>query len=291
MSPLSSVRYYRHSGRFSARGLVQGAIVALAIGAMAAVLYAYADEYVPSVKLAFVLCLLFGGVVGVTTAAAMQRGNVRNTAITVAVTLFVATFAYCVSWPVWLYAMLHRNAPDLHLNPAQLFLRPGMTARLIGQVNEVGAWRMSSADTEPVRGPFLTVIWISEALGIVGFAAVVAVGRAKRLPFCEGCERWCGPPALVRTTGLAGRAELKRELEAGNFSVLNTLGPAVPSSGRWLTFEHQACNCGRLQTLTVRAFAASRDRKGRVTRQRVTSTIAKQLLLAPGSIEHIRAQA
>ena len=90
---------------------------------------------------------------------------------------------------------------------------------------------MSRTYTENTKGVFLGVIWLDEAVTILGVPVLLAAALMRSRPFMrDGASGWAaglnrGPPhGLVRST-----ADVRRKLEAGDFSksVFATLGLVI----------------------------------------------------------------
>ena len=133
--------YYRHSNRVGPAGLVLGGAAGLAVGLVAAVIYAYSIIYIPIVYARIACVLGFGAVLGYLPARIMRWGKVRSVPVVLTVVGIVAAAAYCFQWIVWIYAQLNRGPNgvsfDLLLTHPLAVLRNyrgGLSPRHLGYV-------------------------------------------------------------------------------------------------------------------------------------------------------------
>ena len=283
-TPVGQLRpgqYYRHSGGLNPAGLLAalaaGTAAALAIGFA----YAYVDKYIPEVHLNALACGVAGAAIGGVPAAILRRAKVRHLPAALLVIGLVAVAGLYASWVTWEAILTQGGLANLRM----LATHPAAVGRFAVRINAVGTWAIgstsSSSGNTNTSGAFLWVIWAAEAAMLVGVPLMVGKSMLSSKPFCDGCDRWCDGPTVVRATGVpAGGdvADVRRRLEAADFAYPATLGP--PSATDRLTFARHGCDrCGKLNTLTVSRKTIRVDRKGRA-RQATTKVLVNKLLVS-----------
>lgn len=157
-------------------------------------IYAYCIWYIPFFYINFLITIGFGFAVGITMLYFVIRlGKVRNRKIASILGAFGGLVALYFHWSVW--ADLVINAGESYGNSRigvtvsnveflQVFTlakNPGLLFELIGEINSNGTWGFKSI---PVSGIFLAIIWIIEAIMVIGFSLLLA-RNASTVPFCE----------------------------------------------------------------------------------------------------------
>ena len=300
-------RYYRHSGRLNVLDLLVAMAIALAVGLPLAVTYAAALQFVPilivhglgSVTVGFVIGLVFGTVV--------FRRKVRNVAVVLAAAGAVSVACYYVHWVTWEAILMRadRSAPSA----IALVVRPDLVGRIAVRSYENGTWRLKNGPAdepsparigpfanppvtyggrtgyEPVSGWPLGLIWLAEAVALIGVPIGLAKAMVGGTPFCEPFNRWCTGPTLMRRSAWAEPATVRRQLESGQFAAVAAL-PQPADLGKCIEFSQYRCSrCGHTNTLSALVRTVAVDRKG--VRREHHRTFVRHLLLTPGDVQQI----
>lgn len=225
-------KYYQPSGRFSPVSFVYLALLCLLAAPVLGLVYSYAIWYIPIIYVNFLIAAGFGIAIGMgINYAVVGVGKVRNAGIAALFGVIAGVVALYFHWAIWLDLVL--NAGESYgtsrigitvsnisiLESLSLALDPAAMIELIGAVNEVGTWGFKSV---PVSGLFLTVIWVVEALIILGIPVFMAFGRAQK-PFCEISNSWAREKELPALEFISNEAALKAALEQGDFSFLTVI--------------------------------------------------------------------
>jgi hypothetical protein len=273
--------YYAHSGRFSLRGLLFGVTGGLTAGVALGAGYAYALAYIPLVYLNALLPVGFGAVLGLVTADVLTSRKLRNTPLGLVSIALVTAVAWYASWAVWAYAVLARAGVS-GVELGRLALDPGLLRRVVGRINEVGAWSLKGSTP---TGGLLWAIWSLEALVILGASLWAGAAVFRKDPFCEACETWCIGIENVAKLGPANTATLVERLESGDLAYLESLGLGEAHPEGWTELDlHRCPGCDDLHALTVRRAVRSVE-KGREKLSK--KEIVKKLLLTKAEAEAI----
>lgn len=285
--------YYRHSGKTPILSILLAGLAGIVVGVVVAYAYAYADAYCPYAKLRAIAAVVFGACLGGATAAIAKAGKVRSLAVVLALVGAVTLVALYVTWAAWVVAVLDRVAPAGQPSggvreAVELMFSPAVLLDVVRAVNHSGYWSLSSTGRDAPSGTFLTLIWLTEGLAVLGTALGVAYAMARSRMFCERCNRWCSParPLMQTAAGDAGRA--RQALEAHDFSYLRSLGPQVDPARGW-TLDYERCaGCDELHAVSLREHAKVVDKKGRVKRAK-TKTLVDRLLVESSEVGAITA--
>jgi len=286
--------YYEHSGQTPIASILIAAIGGIIAGIVAALVYAYAIEYIPFVKLRFLGTLGFGALVGGVTAMIARAGKVRSVPVVLALVGVCTLAAVYFSWVFWVKAVFDRYT-DVHLSHIDLITSPKEFLSIIGFLNDNGTWSLgssrssssSSAPQENVSGTMLTIIWVIEGAAIFVMAFVVAVPMLKSQMFCEKCHRWSGKAISLRRTEPGDAIAAKETLEAHDLSYVASLPPA--SGGQFWDFQLFSCSsCRDLNGLSIIETTQTVDKKGKVVANK-TKLLVDKLLIDKAEADFIRA--
>ena len=274
--------YYRHSGRFSTRGVLATLGMGIAAAIVLGAVYALIDLYNPIAG--WVTFLVTGGT-GFAMAWVMIRGlragKIRNVGLVMLLTLVVAGVMYLMSWEVWEYMFIWKAAAAVQAPMPfsfwGLLSHPSIAWDILMTVNAKGAWSIGSGP--PLTGIMLALVWLAEAAILFGVPFYLVHQAAVEMPFCEQCGHWCKAREVMVLNGPVD-AQLRQKLEAKEFTALGTLGKAEPGATRFLRVYFQGCgDCDTTQTLSVERIELTRDKKGKVNRKVVP--IVRRLNLTP----------
>jgi hypothetical protein len=290
--------YYRHSGEFSAGGLVIALLAGLAVGLPCAWLYAWLIHWNPFIYIDIVASLGFGGIVGLAVESSLVSHKCRNVPLTALVAFVAILISYYASWAVWLHAL--RGQPTL-----TLLLHPAAMWQVILDVNEKGAWTLRGS---VVNGIPLWIAWILEAGFIVGAAVVLALQAMQQATYCESCDRFAkitpgvcyagagqAPPITDKAAfksyqkGLKQQgAELKRHLENKDLAFLEQLGAVQLDAIAWYQLDLVSCpQCNMTNTLRVVQLANKIEGK-KIRNETAQTEVLRQLLLSSTEAESLR---
>ncbi len=280
---VSSSGYYTHSGKFTLRGVVFSLVVGCAAAAGLAVVYGFLVQYNPFVYFNAIGCFFFAAIMGTIAGKFLHSGDVRNNTVALAIGLAVGTAGLYVSWAVWVYALAHRSEPPLDVGIVTLLVNPPALWTLIGIINKTGAWTMAGST---VSGVVLWIIWLIEAVVILGVTAAMANSGINEQPFCERCERWCETSKNVVRTKFAGSDEVKQQLTNHNFQFLEQLGAADRNAAQWLRIDLDSCGrCHMTNALTAKSVRIE-VKKGKASEK--STDVMSKLLISQGEHDDLR---
>ena len=274
MAISTSFASYRASGRFNPLTLALF-VAAGVVGAAVAWLYQSLMSWVPYIEANLLFCAAFGGGLGVAGAFAVRRGHCRNRVLALVLALPLALVGVGASY-YWAYRATVASIADENPGTPVDAIRADLDfERWIDARKRIG-WTLHSSHSSShggspdIAGAGVLIVWLIEALAIVGLTALIVDAEAAK-PYCERCGRWCTPKPLI-LRGL-GRADVEHAVQLGDLMPLVDI--ALRSDGdatRSLVLTGTVCEgCSDTAFLTV-------EEKTTTQRKKQTSTKSVRLI-------------
>jgi len=271
-------KYYEHSGSIGLIGpiymLIFGAVGALIFG----VIYGYAIFYIPFIYLNFFITLGFGGGVGFLIGIGGKLGKVRNSNALLFFGFIFGLFAEYVGWSSWILAASEQET---------LLVTPSSILSVIQTVSENGAWSIfgwTPTDTA------LYIIWVIEAVIIIGTSTMMAWGVISSTPFCEHCNKWIEEKdSILPLTPIDNPNVLVAQLEQGDYSSLTTLRKDDTEPTSYTQIDLLSCpSCQQSNFLTIKSITISKDSDGK--EQKDEGTVIENLIITAEGYRMIKEQ-
>jgi hypothetical protein len=196
-----AIATYSPSGRFhpSVFAIVPG--LGLAAGVVGGWLYQFLIDLLPFIILGACFTLFFGFGLGLLVGLGLKWGKCRNLTLAIALGACVGVTGLGFSY-FWAYQSVKSDVmadPELAQNIGGFSFGDYLEARV-----EYG-WTVTSkrgtGRGTSWSGGMVYVIWLIEALIVVGVASVAPLIAARR-PFCEGCDCWATSNDLGEVHGI-----------------------------------------------------------------------------------------
>jgi hypothetical protein len=286
--------YYKPSNKMPLPGilaLLAGGIVA-ALGL--ALVYIYAVWYIPFVYINFFICLGFGLVLGAVLAVLVRLGKLRSPWAVGALALLVGLVAVYLQWSAYLTLLFNsettgtgKDADTATSFSISLFLdimtHPAAMWLAIQKINETGTWTLKGSTPS---GVFLAVIWVIEAVIILGGTYLMAKAQATE-PFSETSNEWATEETLAHPLTFAQDAATTRTaLETGQFHHLTPHTSAEAEDPFARLKLHSAPNDHNCRYLTLENVTTTIDKKGKASQS--TTTVVQHLAISPAAFEELQ---
>lgn len=274
----TNVNFYRHSGKAPVLGLILIGIAGLVVTPILGVIYGYLLFYIPIIYLN--LLVVFGYVYAVSyvLSRAAKFGKVRNNYLMGIAGFGFGLLAEYVGWVSWIAAIIG--------SPVNLigFFYPREVLAIIMKIAQQGAW--SFEGTTPT-GIFLYLIWVTEALFVVGGITYMAVKALLKLPFCEESDAWADKRSIVGVfEPITNSKQFKASISQGSFSAFNELKPSQ-SNNHFTLLELYECDvCKNFFVLNVNDVVVTINNRGR--RSSKTKSIVSNLIVTPITLASLR---
>ena len=286
--------YYQPSNKMPPAGilgLLAGGIIAALVLAL---VYIYAVWYIPFVYVNFFLCLGFGLLLGALLAVLVRIGKLRSPGAVGALGLLVGLVAVYLEWGVYLTLLFNSESTgtgkDVDTSTsfssslfADILGHPVAMWLAMQKINETGTWSLKGATPS---GIFLGLIWVVEAVIIVGGAYFMAKAQATE-PFSEVSNEWATEETLAHPLTFAQDAATTRAaLEAGNFQHLTPyVGTGTEDPFARLKL-HSAPNDHNCRYLTLENVTTTIDKKGKASQS--TTTVVQHLAISPAAFAELQ---
>ncbi|MBC8085293.1 MAG: hypothetical protein H7Z21_19010 [Hymenobacter sp.] len=288
--------YYQPSNRFSVGGLLLLLAGGGLTAALLAVAYVYAVWYIPFIYVNFLLTVGFGLILGMVLSGLVKAGKLRNPGLAGILALVVGLVASYLQWAVYLMLMYHttnvesfgRRLSVAHTSFSAetllaLLAQPGTMLATMGAIAESGSWSLFGVTPS---GVFLYVIWLVEALIIVGATVILARVQADR-PFSELAGEWAEEETLPTPVAyLDDPAAAKATLEAGDFSVLAPRPADAPGHLFARLKLHCAPHDSECAFLSLENVKVETDDKGKTSE--TTTAVVEQLRVSAQRCQELR---
>jgi hypothetical protein len=243
---------YRHSGKFEPRGPVLAVVAALAIGFPLGFAYAYVMKWLPSVLLRIFGTAAYGLVFGFLITVLMKRGKVRNTPVAGLCGAVAGLLALFLAWNGHVHAVF-KGAP--------IFSSLGDVLTGMSYLYGHGSWGLRG--TGNVTGVVLAIVWVVEALIIVGLSALLPFSNILDTPFCEKNQCWLNEEKKIDTLDAFNDPEQQAAFKRGDLGPLVQARPRNPNSAVFarLTLKHSP-RCDVFCTVRIENVTLKKDKDG-----------------------------
>ncbi len=273
-------------------GLLCGSAAAFLLGGI----YQWFVDWMPFVYFNFFASLALGAVVGGIAALGMRAGHCRNVWCAAFVAACCGILGGVRSFDVargqlreelleatgsaWLREALESTGPGTY---DRLTTAHGWSIADHVIARRATGWVLYRGGI-PIRGAWVTLVWILEAGLIVVGAAGVARAMARE-PYCAACGRWC------REQRFKGRAPVQLpDLLAGldGKDVRQLAGPAPDPATHSIWALHSCPGCEAYACVTVEARWNEPDEKGKPQAKR--NTLVEHALVNPAALGGLRSR-
>ncbi len=168
-------RYYRPSGAAPIGGILTTLAISVPAAFIIGAVYGAIAWYNPFIYITCLGILVAGGACGFVVRKGLLLGRIRSRSMSNSLALFAGCVGLYASWLAYVMAMVG----------AVVIIGPFTLWSFIVEVGGEGLWEIFGATPS---GWVLYLIWLVEAVGLVGFCVLVAIGE--ETPYCEDCQEW-----------------------------------------------------------------------------------------------------
>jgi hypothetical protein len=286
--------YYKPSNKMPPAGILALLVGGVAAALLLALVYIYAVWYIPFVYINFLLCLGFGLGLGAVLAVLVRLGKLRSPGAVGVLALLIGLVAVYLEWGVYLTLIFNTESTGAGADAdtstsfsLSLFIdimtHPGAMWLAMQKINETGTWSLKSSTPS---GVFLGVIWVIEAIIILGGTYLMAKAQATE-PFSETSNEWATEETLPHPLTFAQDAATTRTaLETGQFHHLAPHTSAETEAPFARLKLHSAPNDHNCRYLTLENVTTTLDKKGKATQS--TTTVVQHLAISPADFQELQ---
>ncbi len=242
--------YYRNSGRcdFIRLPLVWiGLALAMVVGA---VVYSAVQRYMPSAYGRIFVTLGFGVGIGALASVMLLWAHNRNNVIKFLTGLVAALTALWLAWGFW--AIFWYQDAKLFSMDSVWVMHPQVLLNCINEaLNTEHYLTVGSTDHS---GWSMLILWVAEAVGIIGGCMWMLFRMFRSRSFCEHCGIWTKNTFVsYHLSNKFDHGEMRSQLEQHDFNGLKNL-PMFTVSPEYTQVEIQKCACGGTYLLSLADF-------------------------------------
>lgn len=249
---------YKLSGK-SGNIFIVGLLLGPILVTLLCIVYAYIDVYNPVVYLTLLvfLGLLFGIIITQKIVIKLSKCRSKNSAIVYG--LIVGLFGVYSSWCTFLYVMFRKE--NLPIELLELMSNPSMIYELANTLSVDGYYTLFGME---VKGGFLWLIWIIEAIGIVGAGALGGLTVMHKEVFCEECNRWAEDIDFNLRLAIEDKETAKKTIETEISNILDYPVYDGANSDHIKVNLHQCSKCRNTSTIDVDLVFYATNDKGEI---------------------------
>lgn len=255
MDPFASRKemFYRHSWKAPIGGLFLVGAAGLLSTLVLGLIYGYIMYYIPFIYIKVFIMVGYPFAIGLILSLAVQRGKVRNNLLVGLAGVGFGLLADYMGWVAWIAAALKST------EYLMVFFYPGDILYFMQEVVEVGIYVIGNSRP---TGAILYLIWLVEAVVVVGGTAFMVLKLHLDTPFCEECNEWVETERYIGLfTPLTNTSKFKRGILEGNYTVFNELIPSQTGNQFIKLTIYECRTCQNFRLLNVKKLKLSVNSK------------------------------
>jgi len=267
---------YKHSGAVPPVGALITLLAGCVTAAILGVVYSYAIVYIPFIYVNILVTVGFGLALGFAVGWAGKAGKIRNNVALGCLGLLSGVVGLYVAWA---------SDAKARLDDGVWAFNPSLLQDYIGFFYDQGMW--SVFGDEPVSGVMLAVVWLIEAVIIVGGAGVIAFGMNADTPFCERCDTWADVHEGVSRLAIDGDDSSIQRLTDGELEALGDFTRTKKSTMPHLRLDLANCStCKDTNYLSIVVVSEKVNDKGETSTSE--DSLLTNLTISPEQILLVR---
>lgn len=269
---------YQSSGRIGPLGIPAMLIAGFGGALVLGIAYAYLIVWIPIVYVNFLATGGFGVGLGMAVDKAARFGKVRNAKSAHLIGFLAGLFGLYVAWA---WDGTARTSGEAESIP--VLWNPLALKAYVSVFYETGFWGFRGGN---VSGIPLAVIWVIEALVIVGCSTLLA-GSTASTPFCESCSEWANETEGYKRLLPPSDPQPLAQLSEGDLSALSQFTACEDTPDQSIRLDLHACpQCADTRFLTVNLSVITVDKDGDSSEN--TTAIIERMVLDAESMQQLQ---
>ncbi|MDR0564795.1 MAG: hypothetical protein LBG78_07675 [Azoarcus sp.] len=287
MATTNPALYYQPSGKTTLSGLVTLLIGGIAAIWILGIAYTYAVGFIPFIYINFIVTGAFGILAGISFSLFVKKGNLRAPGKVTLLTAIATLIGLYLHWAFFCAYLLHR-ASDIPLWEAyQSYLfSPSKIIDTAKYLLDNGHFSIGRRGRNtPVTGGFLALIWLVEALIILGGSLLLPRVKSQE-PYSENLNRWADAEELPgRMSHFEDVVATKNALEAGNITPLLNTEPTDEKASHSKIVLYSAEGDSNCYFLSLKNVTVKINKKGK--EESSTDTVVEYLRITPAQYQEL----
>lgn len=268
--------YYKPSGKIPVKGIFTSLITAFVITVILSIIYIALQWFIPFIYLNFFIAAGLGFGVGGGVFIAIGSGKIRNTKYECVLAVLCGLLAWYSQWALFVSLMSEAQGSmgggmwvrsSFNLTGFwYIFTHPEILFQAMLRLNDAGTFTLKH---NTVSGTLLWVVWIIEALIIIGAPILFSLSGRSTTPFSEQNDQW------MEERDVEGKLKTVTDqmievLNTGNLKSLKDFLPADDLSNDYATFRIYESPGDPVSYISLINISHKADKKGELKKETKT---------------------
>lgn len=270
--------YYKPSGKIPVKGIFISLIMAFAITVILSIIYIALQWFIPFIYLNFFIAAGLGFGVGGGVFIAIGSGKIRNTKYECVLAVLCGLLAWYCQWALFVSLMSEAEGSmgggmwvrsSFNLSGFWFVLtHPELLFQAMLSLNDVGTFTLKQ---NTVSGTLLWVVWVIEALIIIGAPILFSISGRSTSPFSEQNDQWMEERDVEgKLKTVTDPDQMIKELNTGNLKSLKDFLPADDLSNDYATLRIYESPGDSVRYISVTNISHKADKKGELKKETKT---------------------
>ena len=270
--------YYKPSGKIPVKGIFISLITALAITVILSIVYIALQWFIPFIYLNLFIAAGLGFGVGGGVFIAIGAGKIRNTTYEFVLAVLCGLLAWYCQWALFVSLLSEAEGSmgggmwvrsSFNLTGFwYIFTHPQLLFQAMLSLNESGTFTLKHST---VSGTLLWVVWVIEALIIIGAPILFSLSGRSTVPFSEHNDQWMDDRDLAgKLKTVTDPDHLINELSTGNLRSLKEFLPADDVSNDYATLRIYESPGDPVSYISLINISHTADKKGELKKEAKT---------------------
>ncbi|CAM4411127.1 hypothetical protein SAMN06265348_11719 [Pedobacter westerhofensis] len=267
--------YYKPSGKIPVKGIFISIITAFVITVILSIIYIALQWFIPFIYLNFFIAAGLGFGVGAGVFIAIGLGKIRNTKYECVLAALCGLLAWYSQWALFVSLMSEAKGSmgggmwvrsSFNLTGFWYILtNPEILFKAMLSLNDAGTFTLKH---NTVSGTLLWLVWIIEAVIIIGAPMLFSLSGRSTSPFSEQNDQWMEERELEeKLKTVTDPDQMIAELNSGNLKSLKDFLPADDLSDDYATLRIYESPGDPVSYISVTNISHIADKKGELKKE------------------------
>jgi hypothetical protein len=270
--------YYKPSGKIPVKGIFISMITAFVITVILSIIYIALQWFIPFIYLNFFIAAGLGFGIGGGVFIAIGAGKIRNTKYEFVLAVLCGLLGWYCQWALFVSLLSEAEGSmgggmwvrsSFNLTGFwYIITHPKILFQAMLSLNDVGTFTLKH---NTVTGTLLWVVWVIEALIIIGAPMLFSLSGRSASPFSEQNDQWMEERNVEgKLKTVTDPDQMIAELDTGNLKSLKDFLPANDISNDYATLRIYESPGDPVSYISVTNISHEADKKGELKKEAKT---------------------
>jgi len=270
--------YYKPSGKIPVKGIFISLITAFLITVILSIIYIALQWFIPFIYFNFFIAAGLGFGIGGGVFIAIGSGKIRNTKYEYVLAVLCGLLGWYCQWALFVSLMSEADGSmgggmwvrsSFNLSGFWYILtHPDILFQAMLSLNDAGTFTLKH---NTVSGILLWVVWVIEALIVIGAPMLFSLSGRSTSPFSEQNDQWMEERNVEgKLKTVTDPDQMIRELNTGNLKSLKDFLPADDLSNDYTTLRVYESPGDPVNYISVTNVSHKADKKGELKKETKT---------------------